>query len=159
MDPIVCSVPYSGSWVFFPPQKIDEILYEVDAVVVSHVHQDHYDPEFLSRLNAKCKILVIGGRSSFEENLLSKKFKRLEIVEPGISHEIFTGVRIFGMLHENNGIDASVLVYSDQFSVYHGNDNYCSMEIIEEFQKIVPKIDVACLPSLCLHSLVSISIS
>ena len=55
------------------------------------------------------------------------------------------------MLHENNGIDASVLVYSDQFSVYHGNDNYCSIEIVEEFQKIVPKIDVACLPYAYIH--------
>ena len=151
MDPIVCSVPYSGSWVFFPPQKIDEVLYEVDAVVVSHIHQDHYDPEFLSKLNEGCKVIVIGGRPSFEENLLSRQFKRLEILEAGVSHEIFPGVRIFGMLHEANGIDASALVYSDSFSVYHGNDNYCSMDVLEEFQKVVPEVDVACLPYAYIH--------
>ena len=41
-DPVVLSKPYADSWAFFPAQVVDSSLFEVDAVVVSHIHQDHW---------------------------------------------------------------------------------------------------------------------
>ena len=151
MDPIVLSEPYSGSWAFFPPQYVDESLFDVDAVIVSHVHQDHFDKDFLKRLNPNCKILIVDGRESFNKRLKSLKLKNIVFLQPGIVHEVFDGVFIFGLLHETNNVDASSLVFTNKFSVYHGNDNYCSAEIIEQFHEVVHDIDVACLPYAYIH--------
>jgi L-ascorbate metabolism protein UlaG (beta-lactamase superfamily) len=151
MDPIVLSEPYSGSWTFFPPQYVDESLFGVDAVVISHVHQDHFDKDFLKRLNPNCKIFVIDGRDSFNKILNSLQLGNIVFLQPGIVHEAFDGVFIYGLLHETNGVDASALVFTDKFSVYHGNDNYCSAKVIEQFHEVVHEIDVACLPYAYIH--------
>ena len=151
MDPIVLSEPYYGSWTFFPPQYVDDLLFDVDAVIVSHIHQDHYDKEFLSALRSDCKIFVINGRESFNESLKSLDIRNIVFLQPGIVHEVFDGVFIYGLLHESNGIDASALVFTNNFSVYHGNDNYCSSEIIEQFHEVVYDVDVACLPYAFIH--------
>lgn len=151
MDPIVLAEPYSGSWTFFPPQHIEPSLYEVDAVVVSHIHQDHYDKEFLRKLRPDCQIFVIEGRESFDKSLKSLNLKNLVFLKANEVHEIFDHVFIFGLLHESNGIDASTIIYNDNFSVYHGNDNYCSLEIIRQFHEIIPEIDIACLPYAYIH--------
>jgi L-ascorbate metabolism protein UlaG (beta-lactamase superfamily) len=68
-DPVVISKPYGGSWTFFPPQFWSEEMFGIDAVVISHIHQDHYDTAFLKRLDSKVKISIIEGRASFEEGL------------------------------------------------------------------------------------------
>jgi glyoxylase-like metal-dependent hydrolase (beta-lactamase superfamily II) len=61
-DPIVLSKPYDESWTFYPPQIRDESFHNVDAVVVSHIHQDHYDVEFLKSLAPQAKLIIVGGR-------------------------------------------------------------------------------------------------
>ena len=44
---------YGNSWIFFPNQIIDKRLFNVDAVFVSHIHQDHYDPALLRKFQKK----------------------------------------------------------------------------------------------------------
>ena len=44
---------YRNSWIFFPNQIIDNRLFNVDAVFVSHIHQDHYDPSLLRKFQKK----------------------------------------------------------------------------------------------------------
>ena len=150
-DPVVISKPYGGSWTFFPPQFWDEEMYGVDGVVVSHVHQDHYDTAFLKLLDSKVKIFIIEGRDSFEESLKANGLTSVIKLMPGVIHEIFPGVKIFGLLHENNQVDASTLIYSENFSVYHGNDNYCSQELLDHFHSVVPVVSVACIPYAYIH--------
>jgi L-ascorbate metabolism protein UlaG (beta-lactamase superfamily) len=150
-DPVILSQPYSDSWIFYPPQVRDSVVFDVDAVVVSHIHQDHYDLEFLKALDGKAKIIVIGGRPSFENDLHVNKIKNLHIVTPETVTEIFDDVFMFGVLHESNGIDASAIVFNDVFCIYHGNDNYLKPASMEKFTKVRPKIDVACIPYAYIH--------
>ena len=51
-DPILLSSPYGDAWTFFPSQIKDPRFYEVDCVVISHMHQDHYDVEFLKKIDS-----------------------------------------------------------------------------------------------------------
>ena len=46
-DPVVKSKPYGNKWVFFPENQFSEAVSGIDAVFVSHIHQDHYDVNFL----------------------------------------------------------------------------------------------------------------
>jgi L-ascorbate metabolism protein UlaG (beta-lactamase superfamily) len=150
-DPVILSKPYSDSWAFFPPQISDPSVFDVDAVVVSHIHQDHYDVEYLKEVDGRAKIVVIGGRPSFINDLKSQGLKRLEIVEPETVAEIFEGVSIFGVTHETNGIDSSAIVFNDDFCIYHGNDNYLQPESLKKFTGVGRKINVACIPYAYIH--------
>jgi L-ascorbate metabolism protein UlaG (beta-lactamase superfamily) len=150
-DPVILSKPYADSWAFFPAQVADSSLFDVDAVVVSHIHQDHYDLEYLKTLNGKAKILVVGGRPSFIEDLQYNGVKNLQIVEPETVTEIFEGIHMYGVTHESNGIDSSAIVYNESFCVYHGNDNYLLPESLKKFTLVVPCIDVACIPYAYIH--------
>ena len=150
-DPVVLSKPYGDSWVFFPPQIVDASVFEVDVVVVSHIHQDHYDVEYLKAIDGKAKIVVIGGRPSFIAELMSQGLKSLMVVEPETLVEILDGVSIFGVLHETNGIDSSAIVFNDDFCIYHGNDNYLQPEALKKFTSVGKKIQIACIPYAYIH--------
>ncbi|MBC7994581.1 MAG: MBL fold metallo-hydrolase [Rhizobacter sp.] len=150
-DPVILSKPYADSWAFFPAQVADPSVFDVDAVVVSHIHQDHYDLEYLKALDGKAKIVVVGGRPSFIEDLQHNGVKNLLIVEPETVTEILDGVRMYGVTHESNGIDSSAIVYNDAFCVYHGNDNYLQPESLKKFTRVGPGIDVACIPYAYIH--------
>jgi len=150
-DPIIESQPYGDSWVFFPPQVDDKRLYDVDAVVVSHIHQDHYDLPFLRQLAPSVKVVIVGQRPSFEADITAKAERPITIVEPETVFELFDGVFLYGVTHESNGIDSSVIAYNDKFCVYHGNDNYLLPASMEKFPRINPNIDVACIPYAYIH--------
>src|ERR1700739_1155417 len=81
-DPIIESQPYGDSWVFFPPQVDDRSLYHVDAVVVSHIHQDHYDLEFIKRLAPQVKVAIVGNRPSFEADITANAGREITILTP-----------------------------------------------------------------------------
>jgi L-ascorbate metabolism protein UlaG (beta-lactamase superfamily) len=150
-DPVILSKPYGDSWVFFPPQIVDSSVFEVDVVVVSHIHQDHYDVEYLKAMDGKAKIVVIGGRPSFINELKSQGLKSLMVVEPETVVEIIDGVSIFGVLHETNGIDSSAIVFNNDFCIYHGNDNYLQPKSLRKFTGVGRKIHVACIPYAYIH--------
>jgi hypothetical protein len=145
-DPIVLSSPYEGSWTFFPSQTQDESLFNIDAVVVSH----NYDIEFLKRICEKIPVYIIGNRPSFESDLKNNDIK-FNIIEPNKKTELFKNIFIYGVVHDYNEIDASTLIYTNNFSVYHGNDNYLSQNLLKKFINLTKKIDVACIPYAYIH--------
>ena len=61
---------YSNSWIFFPNQIMDNRLYDIDGIFVSHIHQDHYDPVLLRKIQKKnIPIFILDGRDSFKKVL------------------------------------------------------------------------------------------
>ncbi len=150
-DPVVLSRPYGDAWAFFPPQVRDPSVFDVDAVVVSHIHQDHYDLSFLKALQGRAKVIVIGGRPSFLQDLADNGVQNLHVIAPEVVTEIFGGVSIYGVLHETNGIDSSAIVFNERFCIYHGNDNYLQPASLAKFTQVGPRIDVACIPYAYVH--------
>lgn len=150
-DPIIESQPYGDSWVFFPPQLDDPALYDVDAVVVSHIHQDHYDLPFLQQLKPSVKVAIVGQRPSFEADIQANAGRPITIVAPETVTELLPGVFVYGVTHESNGIDSSMIVYNDRFCVYHGNDNYLQPASMAKFATVGVDIDVACIPYAYIH--------
>lgn len=150
-DPIIESQPYGDSWVFFPPQLDDPALYDVDAVIVSHIHQDHYDLPFLRALKPSVKVAIVGQRPSFEADIQANADRPITIIEPETVTELLPGVKVFGVTHDSNGIDSSVIAYNDRFCIYHGNDNYLKPATMAKFTTVGVDIDVACIPYAYIH--------
>ena len=65
--------------------------------------------------------------------------------------EIAPGVEIYAVLHETNGVDASLAIRNAHFSVYHGNDNYVSAPTLQRLKDAVGRVDVACVPFAYIH--------
>ena len=65
-DTIEQSNFYNNSWCFFPSQIMDKRLLDIDGAFVSHVHQDHYDPAYLKKLQKNnVPIYILEGRPNF----------------------------------------------------------------------------------------------
>ncbi len=142
---------YNRSWLFFPSQINDKRIYDVDAVFVSHIHGDHYDPNLLINFqNKKIPIYILDGRPSFNRDLIKKKirFKKIPVNK---KFYINNNIWVHGCLHEYNDIDSSMIISNDNLSVYHGNDNFITEKTLIPFKKKIGKIDVACIPFAFIH--------
>jgi L-ascorbate metabolism protein UlaG (beta-lactamase superfamily) len=139
------SFPYGDRWRFFPALVEKIPMDQINGIFVSHVHQDHFDPIFLSSDEIRCPIYVIEGRSSFEDALNRHSLKYINI-PAGKKIEIVHDVYVYGFLNQTNGVDASCCIGNSNFSVYHGNDNYLDNEILHSIDPEFSKVDVACIP-------------
>lgn len=142
---------YNNSWLFFPSQVNDKRIFDVDAVFVSHIHGDHYDPGLLKKIQQKkIPIYILDGRPSFNKDLKEKKinFKKIPVNQ---KFYIDKNVWVLGCLHEYNDIDSSLIISNDKLSVYHGNDNFITDKTLVPFKKKVGKVDVACIPFAFIH--------
>lgn len=135
--------PYGDLWVFFPELTKDIPWEKIDGIFISHVHQDHYDPVMLKTLNIP--VYIIGGRPPFEE-VLKKDGITYNVIPPNIKYEIDSGVYVYGVLHHSNGVDASCYMGNENFSIYHGNDNYTDNVSLSVIAKEFGSVDVACVP-------------
>ncbi len=143
-DPVGYSDPYMSSWFYYPPQVKDERFFNVDYVYISHLHRDHFDVEFLSKLSKNSKILILEDRVTFQRELDSENID-YSIVPAKADHRLCSDVFMRGYINTENGVDSSAFFYNDNFCVYHGNDHWLSTEEIIGFSES-RKIDVACLP-------------
>ena len=137
---------YRNSWIFFPNQIIDNRLFDVDGVFVSHIHQDHYDPNLLRKFQKKnIPIYILDGRPGFKNSLKKERIKA-KYIQVKKKTYINKDTWVYGCLHEYNDIDSSMLISNNKLSVYHGNDNFITNKTLIPFKKKVGSIDVACIP-------------
>jgi L-ascorbate metabolism protein UlaG (beta-lactamase superfamily) len=137
---------YRNSWIFFPNQIIDNRLFDVDGVFVSHIHQDHYDPNLLRKFQKKnIPIYILDGRPGFKNSLKKERIKA-KYIQVKKKTYINKDTWVYGCLHEYNDIDSSMFISNNKLSVYHGNDNFITNKTLIPFKKKVGSIDVACIP-------------
>jgi hypothetical protein len=148
-DPVWNHKPYGENWEFIPEQKnADDILDQVDAVFVSHIHSDHYSPAILSKV--RCPIFIMEGRpnltarmSSYNKNVVT--YPHSQWIKSDL------GFDFYFQPHTFNSIDSSVFVKNSDFCMYHGNDNFLTPEALNKLKSVIPKVDVAMVPYAFIH--------
>jgi metal-dependent hydrolase (beta-lactamase superfamily II) len=142
---------YNNSWCFFPSQLMDKRLLDIDGAFVSHIHQDHYDPSFLRKLQKKkVPIYILNGRKHFKKVLNDEKIN-FNLIPHNKKFFIDKNIWIYGALHEYNDVDSSMLISNNRLSVYHGNDNFITEKTLNNFKKSVGEVDVGCIPFAFIH--------
>lgn len=144
-DPVVNSSPYGNNWIFFPENQFAEAVSRIDAIFVSHIHQDHYDVDFLRSISAKVPVMILDGRPQFEASLIKNNIKH-RVIKSFEIEEILEGIFIYGILNRQNGVDSSCIIFNNDTKFYHGNDNYCCLEDLREARQSVGSVDFGFIP-------------
>lgn len=136
---------FFGSWFQYPKNHhlSDKILEAIDKnddiyIFITHEHQDHYDREFLSKVNKNTKVLIPNyADKSFRQDCESLDLKVIEIkdgekfhlnknfwITPYISH--------IGINH-----DSAILIVTEDFKFFNQND----CKIFDRLNEISESID------------------
>jgi hypothetical protein len=144
-DPVMQRPLLLDSWLYFPRQVMDPRLLEVDGVLISHFHEDHYDPRFLRMLPPKTPVYIVENRPMFERWLreLGMNVRTLPARE---LTEIAPGVSVYAMPSEYNQIDSSFILKGENICVYQGNDNFLTDKTLDAAKRVVGRVDHAFVP-------------
>jgi UDP-MurNAc hydroxylase len=137
---------FLASWHVFPPN--DHLprapLLASDLVYVSHIHEDHYDREFLARVSKTATVLV----PSFPDKRLRTQLQELgfrSVVELQsfetyrVSPSVELTIVAKDMPHWH---DSALLIRAGDQTVLHQNDCKLSEEQVTRLLGMVPRIDV-----------------
>ena len=141
-DPWFTPGAYHGSWYQYPPLGRDPIgvIGPVDLVYISHIHPDHYDPQFLrSYLEAHPNARIVIGETSPAH--LARKMQ-LDGFEPDVIHEEIFGDTQVTIVPNNayaeiDNLDTALVVRRGELSVVNMNDNPFDEQQIRRVLRVV----------------------
>lgn len=148
-DPWFTDGVYDGSWYQFP--KLDDPtakIGKVDAIYISHIHPDHYDPIFIrDYLAVHGDVQLLIGDYSF--NHLKNKMRVDGFAATTIREHEFGGTKINIVVNDYdnspNSIDSALIVQTEGHGVINMNDCLYDDRHIAEIHAICPEPDLALL--------------
>jgi UDP-MurNAc hydroxylase len=150
-DPWFTQGVIDGSWFHFP--LIEDplnVIGDVDIVWISHIHHDHYDPEFLEkyfdRYGKKEIIICDFKRNYIQRKMLGEGFNPTLINEEG---KIIGKTKLNIFAHDTGSIgdiDSALVVEYKSNSKTHVvlnlNDIPADEKFLSKINKFSPKIDI-----------------
>ncbi len=143
-DPWLTESCFEGAWLHSPPINATPQDYlDVDALYISHLHEDHADPQTLKHFRRDIPIVTLGDANSFcAKHLLKMGFTDVSAMAdherrilgpfaitmfgPFVAHP-FHGSEI------GNVVDSAIRVAHGKASVLNCNDNTMSIDAAREF--------------------------
>ncbi len=133
-DPWLSDGAFEGSWYHYPPLKTKpQDVVDVQAIYLSHLHPDHYDPKTLAVFPRDTPILLHAAEPNFLGRLLRRDgFTRLIEVAgyettklgpwqvtmyPAFAKDVFHTADV------GNLIDSSIVLAGEHAKIFNGNDN------------------------------------
>lgn len=150
-DPWFTEGAYDGSWYQFPRISNPwDVVSEVDYIYISHIHPDHYDPEFLRQYLAKfprTKVII----ADFSNNFLAKKMTTDKVPHRIINEKVFADGSSFRIFPNEMGslsdVDSILVVKFGSNSVVNANDNFYNENVLNQVLEFCNNtIDIALLP-------------
>ncbi|PIR89063.1 MAG: hypothetical protein COU07_03160 [Candidatus Harrisonbacteria bacterium CG10_big_fil_rev_8_21_14_0_10_40_38] len=153
-DPWIIDGAFEGAWYHYPPLSTKpEDLKNVDALYLSHLHPDHFDPKTLPVFRRDIPIVILRREKNYLEKLLRKmKFSNILLIEDGASTTLGPfNLTMYGPFETHVFYDASIgyhidsaLVVDDgKHVVLNANDNRPSERSAHELKERHPNIMVA----------------
>ena len=143
-DPWFAEGIFDGSWYHFP--KITnplKLIKEPDIIYISHIHSDHYDPNFLKKLFKKYgkKPILI---ANFKENylLLKSRFDGIEAIPTDYKKIKTTNIHIIpNDTGSKSDIDSALLVNCEKSNktVLNLNDNLWNPKQNKKLKNLINK--------------------
>lgn len=152
-DPWVMNGVFDGSWCHYPPleTKIEDLL-SVDALYVSHIHQDHYDDRYFN-FRKDIPIIVLDHKHNFLIKSLERNgFTNLIFIKNNETKSVKEfEITLYAPFSKNNFheakignlIDSAMVVQNDTATVINFNDNTPTVESCSMLKDKFGKIDLA----------------
>lgn len=155
-DPWFSEGAFEGSWFHVEEIISESQLPEIDAIYISHIHPDHFDPIYLSTLSKEIDIIIVDNHPNFlKKALLRLGFDRIITLPQHreVVYREFTliGFGPFSRSHYSdaivgNIIDTALYLRSGGISCLNLNDNNLTEEAARHVNELVGKIDLVLLP-------------
>ncbi len=140
-DPWLTESCFMGQWLHDPPITTKpEDLAGVDALYISHIHEDHCDPETLRHFRRGIKIVCLDDRFT-APHLRRMGFSNAWALPDGMLHSIGPfALTIFGPFCKHphvdcevgNVIDSALLIKHEGVKVLNLNDNTPTVAVAEK---------------------------
>lgn len=124
----------------------DQSLLEVDAVLISHLHGDHFDLPSLERLGRSVNLIVPRGATAF---LKLNRFRHVQEIEPGESIRVGdVAVSATHAVHEGRRLPWSPFVQPMGFVIDGSSEIYFAgdTDLFPEMADIGQALDLALIP-------------
>ena len=156
-DPWIVNGVFDGSWCHYPPLKTTEDdLQDVDAIYLSHIHPDHYDPRNFN-FRKDIPIFVLDhGKNFLHKNLLNQGYTNLIPIKDGekIKFEdyeitMFSGFTTHNFFDSKMGtlIDSAMVLENNGLVAFNANDNKPDIKSCQQIKEKFGHIDLALLNS------------
>jgi len=147
-DPWLSESCFDGSWWHDPPIKATPQDYlDVDGLYISHLHQDHADPETLKHFRRDIPIITLMDKHNFCRKHLERMgftnvlgmydcqtldfdVVKLTMFAPFVTHPFHASDCELG-----NVVDSALLIEADGQSVLNTNDNSLTVEKAKWFRE------------------------
>ncbi|MDF2529241.1 MAG: hypothetical protein K0Q57_121 [Gammaproteobacteria bacterium] len=133
-DPWFTDGIYDGSWYQYPKLANPiEVIGKVNLIYISHIHPDHYDPDFIKAYLTKypdTKVII----ANFKHNFLSRKMSGDGIPHQAIEKMAINETQLYIVPNDNNdmnNVDSALSVRFKEQSVVNMNDNAFSQNQID----------------------------
>ena len=155
-DPWLTDGAYEGAWHHFPPIKTrPEDLLGADALYISHIHPDHFDPAFIAVWPKTKPIVILEQEPNYLRRALDVQgFDHVIAVQSGLSVKLGPlWVTMYGPFCKNvfhrcqvgDVLDSAIYVTDGANSVLNTNDNLPDIDAAKMLARHHPKIDLALL--------------
>lgn len=146
-DPWLTDGAFEGSWYHYPPlQTSPQDLLDVNALYISHLHPDHYDPETLQHFRRDIPIVILDRAPNYLARMLrGLGFTNLTLVPP--QTDATAGpfkIRLYAPFAKHpfddadmgNAVDSAMLISDNLHSVLNANDNTLTLEWAQSFKDL-----------------------
>ena len=152
-DPWFTRGAFYGSWEIYPPLPDDpiNIIGEVDAIYISHLHPDHYDPYFLKKYLAiypKTRILIGETEPNHLYRIMSQAGFVVEVIKKTNVKDIEIEIFPNNSDSVHGPIDTAATYKSKNNLILNMNDNSFNLNQITEIKNSIKgqRINLAMLP-------------
>ena len=146
-DPWLIDGAFEGAWCHYPePSFSINDMTNIDAVYISHLHPDHYDPNSLKFLDPDKPIIILDSKFNFLEKMLIKSGHN-NIIKISDNNEKTVGpfnIKMFGAFSSHpfhdckigpHIIDSAIMISDGNYSALNANDNCLTVDTAHKLVK------------------------
>jgi UDP-MurNAc hydroxylase len=131
-DPWIGTTIYGGAWQQFPPPVVaHEEVGPLDYIFISHIHEDHCDPQTIRHLDRQATVIVMERTPNLVASFLERqefRFASILRLSPFRPHRLTDDWTVEIVDADpghilNHFIDSSLLLHWQGGTIYFANDN------------------------------------